>query len=550
VTVSALPLRRSLYLMPNTPVTIHNPILKGFNPDPSIVRVGENYYIATSTFEWYPGVQIHHSRDLVHWRLAVRPLADATLLDLRGRPDSCGVWAPCLTYADGLFWLVYSDVRRKEGNFKDVINYVTTAAGIEGPWSEPVYLNASGFDPSLFHDEDGRKWLVNLSWDHRARPSKFGGIVLQEYDPTVKRLVGEAVNIFRGSPHGLTEGPHLFRRGGYYYLMTAEGGTSYRHAVTLARSTSLTGPYELHPQCHVLTSRFEEDARLQRAGHGDLVDTPAGETYLVHLASRPIAGLRRCVLGRETAIQKVAWGEDGWLRLAGGGMAPFDDVPAPTLAQHPFASPAARHDFDEAHLPDVFQWLRTPYPERIFSLSARAGHLRLIGRESPGSWFEQALVARRQTALAYEADTQVEAQPRSYQQMAGLIAYYNRYAFHYLALTHDEVAGACLQVFSCAGDYPQGTLTVALDAPVPVDAAHPVRMKVVVDGCALRFFHAQGAADWQRIGPVLDASLLSDEAGQGPHGNFTGAFVGMAAHDVSGMAMTADFDFFGYEDVI
>ena len=134
---------------------ITNPILPGFNPDPSICRVGEDYYIATSTFEWYPGVQIHHSRDLVNWTLVKRPLDRASQLDMRGNPDSCGIWAPCLSHADGLFWLVYTDVKRYSG-FKDTHNYIVTAPSIDGPWSDPIHINSSGFDPSLFHDTDGR----------------------------------------------------------------------------------------------------------------------------------------------------------------------------------------------------------------------------------------------------------------------------------------------------------------------------------------------------------------------------------------------------------
>lgn len=528
---------------------IQNPILKGFNPDPSIVRVDRDYYIATSTFEWYPGVQIHHSRDLIHWQLIARPLNRASQLDLRGNGDSCGVWAPCLSYADGLFWLVYSDVKRREGNFKDVHNYLVTAPSIDGPWSDPVYLNSSGFDASMFHDDDGRKWVVNLVWDHRARPTKFGGILIQEFDAAGQCLVGPAHNIFGGSPLGKTEGPHLYRHGGYYYILTAEGGTGYNHAVSMARAKVITGPYELHPEWHVVTSRFSPEAGLQRAGHGDFVETPEGETYLVHLTGRPIPGLNRCPLGRETAIQKAQWDADGWLRLCGKPLEPQMSVPAPDVPAYCFPEEPVRHDFDAEALPLAFQWLRTPFPDRIFTLAARPGHLRLIGRESIGSWFEQSLVARRQTAMSYRAETVVDACPETYQQMAGLIAYYNRCAFHYLALTFDDKAGTCLQIFSCNGDWPDGALTVPLEKPVAVPAGQPVRMRVDVHDCALRFSYALGAGSWIRIGPVHDASLLSDEVGQGDHGNFTGAFIGMAANDLSGQAMTADFDYFEYQDL-
>ena len=162
---------------------IKNPILPGFNPDPSIVRVGDDFFIAVSTFEWYPGVQIHQSRDLRNWRLAARPLNRAALLDMRGNPDSGGIWAPCLSHDDGLFYLVYTDVKRLDPSVKDAHNYLTTCETVDGEWSDPVYLNSSGFDPSLFHDDDGRKWLVNMVWDSRHERNRFGGIYLQEYCP-------------------------------------------------------------------------------------------------------------------------------------------------------------------------------------------------------------------------------------------------------------------------------------------------------------------------------------------------------------------------------
>ena len=355
---------------------IRNPILPGFNPDPSICRVGEDYYIATSTFEWYPGVQIHHSRDLVNWTLVRRPLERADQLDLRGEPDSCGIWAPCLSHADGRFWLIYTDVKRYDGNFKDAHNYLVTAERIEDAWSGRTYMNSSGFDPSLFHDDDGRKWFVNQQWKHdtdsiggRPRGVAFDGILMQEYDAAAGKLVGPIRNIFPGSPLGLVEGPHLFKRDGWYYLTTAEGGTGYDHAVTMARSRDLAGPYALHPDVHIITSKDAPDAPLQRAGHGQIVETPDGETYHTHLLSRPLPGLRRSPLGRETGLQKLVWGADGWPRLAhNSGPVPAVDVPSPTDVE-PSPPTAVERRFDGDRLPPEFQWLRTPEPERIFTLT-------------------------------------------------------------------------------------------------------------------------------------------------------------------------------------
>lgn len=251
--------------------SVQNPVLRGFNPDPCIIRVDDDYYIATSTFEWYPGVQIAHSRDLVNWRVVSRPLDRYSRIDLRGRPNSGGIWAPALTYADGRYHLIYTDVRTWAGSYKDVHNYLVTAPSVEGPWSEPTYLNSSGFDPSLFHDDDGRKWLVNMVWDHRADRHSFGGILLQEYDPNEKRLVGPVKNIFPGTEIGLVEAPHIYKIDGWYYLTAAEGGTFTTHAQSVARSRSVDGPYEVMPGNPMITSAGRPELRLQSAGHGSFV---------------------------------------------------------------------------------------------------------------------------------------------------------------------------------------------------------------------------------------------------------------------------------------
>ena len=534
-------------------MTIINPVLRGFNPDPSICRVGKDYYIATSTFEWYPGVQIHHSTDLVNWRMVKRPLDRASQLDMRGNPDSGGVWAPCLSHANGLFWLVYTDVKRLDGSFKDTHNYVVTAPSIEGPWSDPIYVNSSGFDPSLFHDDDGRKWFLNMLWNHvsdgvggQPKHPSFAGILLQEYDPGAGKLVGPVKNIFAGSSHGLVEGPHLFKHGGWYFLTTAEGGTGYGHAVTMARSKTIDGPYELDPETHLITSKDAPDDVLQRAGHGQIVETPEGDFYHTHLCSRPLPGTRRSPLGRETAIQKVVWSDDGWLRLAQGGKAPDVDVPAPRGAQTEPHDDAARYDFDDGQLPPDFQWLRTPFPDRIFSLSQRPGFLRLHARESLGSFFEQALVARRQQHFSLRIETELDFHPDTFQQAAGLTHYYNRHKLHFLAITHSVNLGRVLTIMSCPGDWPDARLQFPLAAPISLPGDSPIGLAAEINGASLQFSYRIGD-DWLPVGPILDASVISDEGGRGEHGSFTGAFVGMAAFDTSGAAKAADFDYFVYQ---
>ncbi len=521
--------------------TIRNPILRGFNPDPAILRVGSEYFIATSTFEWYPGVQIFRSDDLEYWQLVSRPLSNARLLDMTGVPDSCGIWAPCLSYADGKFWLCYTIVRRFDGNFKDAHNYITTCESVDGDWSDPIYANSSGFDPSLFHDDDGRKWHTNMLWDHRPDRSRFGGIMLQEYSHDERRLVGEAVNIYRGTTTGLTEGPHIYKRDGMYYLLTAEGGTGYEHAVTLARANSIEGPYETHPDMHVITAVDRPDATIQRTGHGSLVETANGDWYLAHLCTRPIGpDRRRSVLGRETALQEVAWDDDGWLRLVD------PDASFTAATDHPLSD--CEYVFDGDTLPQDFQWLRTPNHERLFSATAEPGALRLFGRESIGSLFEASLVARRQESFNYVAEARMRFAPGNFQHLAGLTAFYNAHKFHYLFVSCDDDGQRQIGIMSCAADQ-----SLAVEYPEPgIDIAGSgddwIDLRVTVEGVTLQFSYSTGDGSWENIGPVLDASILADEAGKTEHGNFTGAFVGMACQDLTGHGQHADFERFRYRE--
>jgi len=522
--------------------TIRNPVLNGFHPDPSICRSGGDYYIACSTFEWFPGVSIHHSRDLVHWRLAARPLDRISQLDMKGNMDSGGVWAPCLTHADGKFWLIYTDVKTTRGGFKDCPNYLVTAPDIAGPWSDPIFLNSSGFDPSLFHDTDGRKWLVNMLNDHRIGRNRFAGILLQEYCPEEGKLVGPVTNIFQGTELGFTEGPHLYKHDGLYYLMTAEGGTGYDHAVTVCRSREITGPYELDPDNPMLTSRHNRDLELQKSGHASLVKVGNDQWYLAHLCGRPIRGTGRCPLGRETALQKVEWTDDGWLRLTGGGNEPLTEVPAPALPPSPWPAQDERDDFDNLELASCFMTLRTPANESWLSLAARPGFLRLFGRQSLLSQHDQSLVARRADSLRYRAATLVEFEPTTHQQMAGLVVYYNTANWAYLHISYDERVGRCLRI----GVMDNRRYDEPMERDIALDEG-PVQLAVRTDDESLQFSFRPGKAEnekWTAVGPVLDAGKLSDEYVDGPA--FTGTFIGLCCQDLTGSARPADFDWFEY----
>ncbi len=528
-------------------MAVNNPILPGFNPDPSICRVGDDYYIATSTFEWYPGVQIHHSKDLVNWTLVSRPLNRADLLDMTGVPDSCGVWAPCLSYSDGRFYLVYTNVKRFDGNFKDTHNYLTTCENIDGEWSPRVYLNSSGFDPSLFHDTDGKKYLLNMVWDHRPDRSFFGGVLLQEYSEKEQALVGRVHNIFSGSSLGFTEGPHLYRLNGYYYLLTAEGGTGYDHAMTMARSKNLLGPYEVDPEGAFVSARHDTKHPIQRAGHGDIVQDEDGQWYAVHLCSRPLSlhggREKRSPMGRETALQKIRWGEDGWCRLEDGVTEPALTLTLPSACVNQNAG--RRYQFDGPDLHQDFQWLRIPEPHRIFSLGDAPGVLRMYGAESIGSCFTSALVARRQTDFRFRAACALRFNPSSFQQMAGLVCYYNAHKFHYLYLGWDDAVGRYLGVMSCEGKQSLEVRFPLWDKKIPV-TTDTVHLRAEVNYDLLLFSWSETGETWTSLPIELDFSLLSDEAGKGEGANFTGAFIGMACQDLTGQRQNADFEYFEY----
>lgn len=526
---------------------IHNPVLRGFNPDPSFLRVGEDYYIATSTFEWWPGVQIHHSRDLVHWRLLTRPLNRLSQLNLSGNPNSAGIWAPCLSHDGEQFYLIYTDVKTWGVGepFKDTHNYLVSASSITGPWSEPVYLNSSGFDPSLFHDEDGRKWLVNMLWDYRQDKNAFSGILLQEYDPVQKKLVGTGRNIFRGTSIGVTEGPHLYKKDGWYYLLTAEGGTSYAHAVTLARSRHIEGPYQVGPHHPVLSAMGYPELPLQKAGHASLVETQTGEWYLAHLCGRPLdppdADLRRCPLGRETALQKMVW-EDGWLRRECGENTPLLEVEAPALRAHPWPAEPELEPFDAPQLSLHWQTLRVPADSSWLSLEARPGYLRLYGRESLLSKHRQSLLARRLQHFYAKAETCLEFEPQTFQQMAGLACFYDTRNWVYLRLSRDENLGKSLQILV----YDNGVYSEALGYEISVEGWERVYLKVQYARETFQFWYSPEGETWQPIGPAFDAGKLSDDYCNGL--SFTGTFIALCAQDLSGGNQFADFDYFRYCD--
>jgi xylan 1,4-beta-xylosidase len=558
-----------------------NPVLPGFSPDPSLIRVGEWFYLANSSFEWYPTIPIHRSRNLVDWEYAGSFSGPDTLLDLRGLQDSGAIWAPSLSWSDGTFWLVFTVVRGFGGPHKDMDTYISRAHDVAGPWTAPARVTTTGFDPSIFHHE-GRHWLLNMEWDHRPTGrGGFAGINIQELNADGTASFGEPKIIHRRPM--LIEGPNLYFFAGRYYLMLAEGGTGQKHGIAMMRADELFGPYEADPHGPVLTTRDDPSHELQKAGHGEIAVDAQGQMFLAHLASRWTEkdGKQYSVLGRETCVQRLRLTDDGWLRLEQGGWSPAMTVEAPApesdgeaaaISGGVPAASAVASALDRPSLPDAasrfggfapgsspdsrltvgWPWstLRHAADSSWASLSDRPGWLRLQGRHSTDSLFEQSLVARRLTGPALTAAVTLEARPANFTQSAGLIFYYNTASYFYLRTTVREIGGDLVP-----GDAPMEQIIEVFEkdpltglqshGAAVVEPGLPLRLEGSLNGAGVQFRWAQGNNQLRRIGPELNALQLSDDHGGALR--FTGAFVGVAAQDLRDRSFTADFTDFHYQ---
>lgn len=539
---------------------IKNPIIKGFNPDPCICRKGEDYYLAVSSFEWLPGIPIYHSKDLKNWELYTHVISDNSRIDLKKLPSAKGIWAPYLTYCEeeDLFYVVYGVMNSMNARYFDINNYVITAKDVKGPWSEPVYLHSSGFDASIFHDNNGKKWVVSLEWEIREGYEKPGAICMVEYSPEEKGIVGYPRRIWTGgTDRGCIEAPHLTKRGDYYYIMCAEGGTGYGHSVTMGRAKDIWGPYEKDPMNPILTSApgefyerhdpdhlkpkyFNPQLALQKSGHASYVETPHGEVYLVHLCGRPFVPELRCTLGRETAMQKMYWTEDGWLRLVGGG----------NLAKDYF-EPSSLPDVKMPHIPDFDDFeggtLGIQYyapriaPESFADTKTRSGHVRIRGQESACSLNEVSILARKLTSVCAVITTKMDFTPEIYQHSAGLIMYYDNMNYIYLRKYYSETFRQSALGVICLDN---GEKTEFLNTRIVVKDC-PIYLRLLIDGRKSFFEWSYDGKAYERIGREFDTSKFSDEYCK--YGEFTGTFVGITCTDQVLHKHYADFDFFHYE---
>jgi xylan 1,4-beta-xylosidase len=512
------------------PGEYRNPVLGGYYPDPSLVRVGQDFYLVNSSFSWFPGLPVWHSRDLVHWRQIGNAIDRKGQLDFTGIGMSRGTFAPDISYHDGLFTIVNTCVGCG-GNF------VVTARDPKGPWSNPVWLkNVDGIDPSLFFDTDGSAWLV-----HNAGPKgtpRYNGhtaIWLTRFDPKTLQAVGEAkVIIDAGVDPGKNpvwiEGPHLFKKDGIYYLMAAEGGTAENHREVIFRSDKVEGPYVPAPASvnPILTQRDLDPARanpVTSSGHADLVKTEKGDWWAVFLATRPYAdGFYNT--GRETFLAPVTW-HDGWPTILPHATRIPTIAKAPDLPRDnapPTTGGFVAHDeFAGAALGP--EWMMMRSPTTNWHRLEKGALVLEVRNERLGDGKQPSFIARRQQNSEAVVTTLVRFVPAEGEE-AGLAALQNDDYFLTIALTRID-GKLIVQLARRAGPAdPVGGVVMAR-RPVP---AGPIQLRIHARGGTYDFDYAVRPGEWLPVMYYVDATNLSTVKA----GGFVGTLIGPYAQSAAG----------------
>jgi alpha-N-arabinofuranosidase len=494
-----------------------NPVLPGFHPDPSVCRVGGDYYLATSSFEYFPGVPLFHSLDLVHWRQIGYCLTRESQLNLHGVPCSAGIWAPTVRYNAGTFYMITTNMNAG-GNF-----YVT-ASDPSGPWSEPVWIDRAGFDPSLFFDDDGTVYYSRRN----------GGRILQaEIDLSNGSLEAAPREIITGMSSPDIEGPHMYKIDGTYYLMCAEGGTRFGHSETIARSHSPWGPFEKCPHNPIVTHRHLSGNEIRDTGHAELLEAHDGSWWLFCLGTRHHRYDSATILGRETFLAPVAWDDDGWPVVGDRGIIrpQFD---APALSEHPWPEDPVRDDFDTEELRPCWNYIRNPTPGSC-ALRSRPGFLRLAG--SAASLDDQAsptFVGRRQEHFTVTVTARLEFTPAAENEEAGLTVLMSK-DFHYDCAVTMRQGRWRVVLRKRVGDIRIETAGVALRSTATV-------LQIVADPRKYVFRAGDDNGQMTEVGTGLTELVGSELAA-----TWTGMYIGMySSGNGSTCCGPADFDWFEY----
>ena len=505
-----------------------NPILPGFYPDPSITRAGDDYYLINSSFAYYPGIPVFHSRDLVHWKQIGNAIDRPGMLDFSGLATSRGVFAPAISHHDGLFYIINTCVDCG-GNF------VITAKDPAGPWSDPVWLNFGGIDPSIFWDDDGKAWIVwNDSPEGQPLYEGHRAIWIQQFDPAKMQMVGEKHVVVNGGvdiskkPVWI-EGPHIYKVDGRYYLMAAEGGTSVNHSEVILSSEKIGGPYVPYAGNPILTQRDLDPARpmpITSAGHADLVQTPGGDWHAIFLAVQPYEG-NLYNTGRETFMLPVNWQKDAqgiaWPIILPKGVAIPAAVDLPNVAgqvQEPHYTRYSHHFGYSYGGAAPLDWLqiRTPKSDFLTVLNDETIGLTALPEAIGDVQSHPAFIGLRQKHVNASFSTVVNYQPLKEGDRAGILAVQNDdfYIFYGLAMRNGKTV---LEVTRRAGrSDPLDGLVIA-SQPAPIG---PVSLKADIRAGRATFSYGKGTT----IAADVDVTNLSTDKA----GGFVGTLIGPYAY--------------------
>ena len=495
--------------------TLRNPIVPGFHPDPSVCRVGADYYLVNSSFQYFPGVPIFHSTDLQNWQQIGNVLDRQSQLPLEGLTSWQGIYAPTIRYHEGLYYMITTLVGGR-GHLNG--NFMVTATHPAGPWSEPIRLEQNGIDPSLYFE--GEKCYMVSNPDNM--------ITLCEIDPKTGRRLTESRGIWQGTGGRWPEGPHIYKIGEYYYLLISEGGTELAHSITIARSKDIYGPYEANPHNPILThcSLKGQDSDIQGTGHGDLVEDEAGNWWMTFLAYRNFNGSYHH-LGRETFLASVAWTADGWPVVNGGEPIVLNEPPHKRV----------HYTFDKPIGPE---WLYIQNPDTA-AYEVRNGRMRLYGAaEEMNKNRRPTFMGLRQEAAAFTLDTKISASELAENGEAGICVYQSNEGYVQCCLgnTHGEKR-VKLRLFL------KGVRALLFESPIEGDTTRGLWLRVSSTGHRYEFYYSTDGVEYRKMESV-HCSLLSTET----VGGFTGVILGIYAYAGNADRQTgrayADFDYVEY----
>ncbi|MGN1319083.1 MAG: glycoside hydrolase family 43 protein [Lachnospirales bacterium] len=498
----------------------NNPVHRGFFPDPSVVRVGEDYYKVNSTFQYFPSIAISHSKDLVNWEIIGYAITNSDYLNLSEIGDSRGIWAPDISYYNGKFY-IFATLRHNDNDIPMRSQLVMTSDKAEGPYSKPNIIPVDNIDPSHFVDDDGKHYMIIAP-----------GITVVPLNDDCSEIVGEIKQVWKGTGERCPEGPHILKHNGYYYAILAEGGTGYGHRINVARSKSLYGEYEESPYNPVMMQK-DSLSPIQRCGHGKIFDTQNGEWWCTYLCGRPNGG-NYTTIGRETALDKVTWTEDGWFKINNGnGPSLENDYPNLPVCKY---EKKQIYDFSLGKIDLDFLWVRNPdcnmyeFTNNSLRIYTSNGNLNEIMAVNT--------LLHREEELNYKAEVEFNFLPKNEYEKAGLTCYYSTATYIRFNRT---LKGLELVINRNKGE--------EIIKQIEIDF-NRINLKVVVKGQTRAFYYKNKDNKWIEFEILYNCTFLCDEGVKNDRKRHTGTLVGLFANSCGSNSKNyADFKWFKYQNI-